>query len=359
MNNMRPAMGRVLLDLPGTTLEQSDIHRIRHPECAGLILFSRNFQDTAQLSSLIRSVRDLRPELLIAVDHEGGRVQRFRQGFTRLPAAACYASATLEDIEHAGWLMAAELRAVGVDFSFAPVLDVDSGISAIIGDRAFATEPEQVSTRALAWMRGMHRAGMAATGKHFPGHGGVALDSHESLPVDDRSLEALRRRDLRPFADLIAAGMEAVMPAHVVYPAVDRQPAGYSARWLQQELVATMGFRGAIFSDDLGMAGAAGAGSYPERASAALKAGCHVLLVCNQPAAADAVLAWLETQPPAAPEQGERLQSMRGRGTPLTLTQLASDPLWQQTHDWLEQLAHGKGGAGTGAIVGEKAPETP
>lgn len=278
-----------MLDLQGPELTSEEREWLAHPGVGGIILFSRNYVEPLQVRQLIEDVRKAadRP-LLIAVDQEGGRVQRFREGFTRLPPAAAFGAkyqsdpeAALKLAESAGFLMAAELRQVGVDLSFAPVLDVDSGISEVIGDRAFSNQPEVVAALATAFARGMRRAGMAAVGKHFPGHGGVAADSHLTLPEDPRPLDVLEKRDLGPFRRLFGEGLEAVMCAHVVYPAVDRLPAGFSSHWLKQILRDGMGFEGAIFSDDLAMEGAACVGGIQDRAEAALKAGCDMLLACN------------------------------------------------------------------------------
>lgn len=327
-----------MLDLSGPDLTPEERERIAHPATGGIILFSRNYQSPDQAARLIAAIRAIRPGLLIAVDHEGGRVQRFRTGFTRLPPAARHAAAPdpLRTAEIAGWLMAAELRALDVDFSFAPVLDVDCGISAIIGDRAFATDPATVADLALAFARGMRRAGMAAVGKHYPGHGGVAADSHLELPVDSRSLEALEQRDLPPFRALIAAGLEGIMPAHVVYSAVDPQPAGFSRFWLEDVLRRRLGFDGAIFSDDLSMAGAACAGGYAERARLALDAGCDMVLVCNAPDAADQVLAALVDDIPI-PARQTRLARMQGR-FPLARDALRASTEWQDAANLLTTL---------------------
>jgi beta-N-acetylhexosaminidase len=309
-----------MLDLRGTAPDADEREWLRHPAAGGVILFSRNYQEPEQLAALVAELRRVRDgDLLVAVDHEGGRVQRFRDGFTRLPAAARYLRACGGDVERAaalaeqgGWLMAAELRAVDVDFSFAPVADVDSGVSEIIGDRAFADEPHAVTRLALAFQSGMRRAGMAAVAKHFPGHGGVAADSHLTLPVDDRPLAELLARDLHPYPALIAAGLEGVMPAHVVYRAVDNRPAGFSRFWLHEVLRGRLGFQGAIFSDDLSMEGAAASGSYADRARLALDAGCDMLPVCNRPAAVPEVLDAVGTA--ADPTRSRRLLAMRGWG---------------------------------------------
>jgi len=277
-----------------------------------LILFARNYENPQQITDLIKSIRKVRKgEILIAVDQEGGRVQRFQNGFTRLPPAVLYGQD--DDLpELAGWLMAIELLAVGVDFSFAPVLDVDCGISEIIGDRSFSAESERAAALAGAFRRGMNSAGMAATGKHFPGHGAVASDSHLTLPVDDRNLESIRAHDLLPFRQLIAEGLEAVMPAHVVYPQVDKLPAGFSEIWLQQILRQELSFEGVIFSDDLSMAGAASVGDFTERAGLALQAGCDMLLVCNNSSAAETVLDSIPIRQNRLRER--RLQTMTGKG---------------------------------------------
>lgn len=302
-----------MLDVEGTTVTAEERERLRHPATGGVILFRRNYASPAQITELVATLRTTRPELLVAVDHEGGRVQRFRDGFTRLPPAARYSALNDPDwVEKAGWLMAAELRAIDVDFSFAPVLDVESGISQVIGDRAFGTEPETVTRLAAAFVRGMQRAGMAAVGKHFPGHGGVAEDSHLALPVDLRSLNELEQRDLKPFRALLAAGLEGIMPAHVIYERIDPRPAGFSPYWIQTVLRGQYGYRGVIFSDDLSMAGAAYAGGPVDRARLALEAGCDMVLVCNAPGAAAEVLDALANLPPD-PARTARLDPMRGR----------------------------------------------
>ncbi len=300
-----------MLDVEGLELAQEEREKIQHPNTGAVILFARNYENPEQISALIQQIRKARQgDILIAVDQEGGRVQRFQQGFTRLPAARHYQQCP-ELIESAGWLMAAELLAVGVDFSFAPVLDVDCGISAIIGDRAFSEDCQQAAEMASQFVQGMHRAGMVATGKHFPGHGAIAQDSHLTLPIDERNLQTITQQDLVPFKRLIEEGLEAIMPAHVVYPAVDDNPAGFSAVWLQQILRQQLGFGGVIFSDDLSMEGAVIAGNFTERAQAALQAGCDMVLVCNQPEAAGEVLDNLPIK--ENPLRQTRLEKMTGR----------------------------------------------
>lgn len=293
--------GALMLDIQGLSLSKAEADQLKAPEVGGLILFSRNYQSPAQLRSLMDSIRDLRPDLLVAVDQEGGRVQRFREGFTRIPPMAVLGENWLQDPQRAiaqahelGWLLASELREYDIDISFAPVLDLNYGVSAVIGDRAFSQEPDAVIELAGALMSGMHEAGMAATGKHFPGHGFVQVDSHLGLPVDTRSLIEIEAQDIKPFAALIKRGLDAVMPAHIQFSQICSQPAGFSEYWLQSQLRELLHFDGVIFSDDLSMEGAAATGSYGERAEAALKAGCDMVLVCNQPEAATEVLAYLK-----------------------------------------------------------------
>ncbi|MCX7097141.1 MAG: beta-N-acetylhexosaminidase [Methylococcales bacterium] len=304
-------LGPVMLDVEGLSLAAHEHDKLKHPNTGAVILFARNYQSPEQVADLIASIRAVRQgDILIAVDQEGGRVQRFREGFTRLPPAAFYAQ-NPELAESAGWLMAAELLAVGVDFSFAPVLDVDCGISQVIGDRSFATDANLATQLASAFRKGMNAAGMAATGKHFPGHGAVALDSHLALPVDGRDLDSLWQKDLLPFKQLIAEGLEGIMPAHVVFSKIDPNPAGFSAFWIQQILRKELKFNGVVFSDDLSMEGAASVGGFPERARQAQDAGCDMLLVCNNPHAAEQVLEALPiTQDPI---REQRLQRMRGQ----------------------------------------------
>lgn len=290
----------LMLDIAATELSAEDRELIAHPATGGLIFFSRNFESRAQITELVRSIREVRPEILIAVDQEGGRVQRFREGFHRLPPMAALAERYQKDAHQAqsdatalGALMASELVDCGIDISFAPVLDLDFGHSSVIGDRSFGATADQVVALAGAFIDGMKQAGMAATGKHFPGHGHVAADSHLELPVDDRPLEEIQAADLVPFAKL-APALAGIMPAHVVYGQVDEQPAGFSSYWLQQVLRQQLGFKGVIFSDDLGMAGAAFAGGFADRAAAALDAGCDMVLVCNDRDGTFQVLEYLE-----------------------------------------------------------------
>ena len=335
--------GPVMVDLLGTEITDADRDLLLHPATGGVILFSRNFESPQQIYRLIHQIHELRsPRLLIAVDQEGGRVQRFRDGFTLLPPAASFEHKCGSDLRMAkqvtreiGWLMAAELRAVGVDFSFAPVLDLNFGVSGVIGDRAFAKSADNVAQLASAWTFGAREAGMISVGKHFPGHGGVAADSHVDLPVDERPFEQIEQSDLRPFKHLIDNGLEAVMPAHVIYAACDPNPAGFSHFWLQDVLRNRLGFHGAIFSDDLSMAAAEHGGSYAERARAALAAGCDMVLACNNPDGAHEVLEELhDYQDPVAQS---RMARLHGRPMP-GIRQLTHDRRWQKATELAARL---------------------
>lgn len=334
-------LGPVMIGLQGLELGTVEREMLCHPTTGGVILFGRNYHDPEQLDALTRSIHALRsPQLLIAVDHEGGRVQRFRDGFTRLPAAHQLGLLHRESPSEAlglaralGWLMAAELRAAGVDFSFAPVLDLDYGHSSVIGDRAFHRDPQIVAELAASCMRGMRTAGMIAVGKHFPGHGSVMADSHLELPVDRRRYADLLTEDLLPFERLIHYGIAAIMPAHIVYPRIDDAPAGFSTRWLQDILRGRLGFQGAIISDDLDMAGAAWAGGPVDRARQALQAGCDIVLVCNNPEAAVSILEQLD--PPIDPGSQSRRSRLHGRGQIDGRAALQADATWQQCRQHL------------------------
>lgn len=308
-----------MLGVDGPALSPAERELLRHPTVGGVILFSRNYANPEQLSALVEDIHGLRePQLLVGVDQEGGTVQRFRSGFTRLPPPARFGTLYDESphlardaVEICGWLLAAELRSLGVDFSFTPVLDLGRPQASVVGTRAFHQDPDVVSTLAQGMIKGMRSAGMAAVGKHFPGHGGVVEDSHHTTPVDDRDLATLRMADLVPFERLIRAGLPAVIPAHVVYPAVDERPAGFSERWLRRILRRELGFEGAVFSDDLGMGGAAVAGDLVARAEQALGAGCDMVLSCNDPAGAVRLVERLS--PGEDPLRGARLARMHGR----------------------------------------------
>ncbi|MBJ6612129.1 MAG: beta-N-acetylhexosaminidase [Candidatus Thiothrix moscowensis] len=336
-------LGPVMLDVAGTELTAEDRELLRHPTVGGVILFARNYRDPQQLAALTADIRGLRaPHLLVAVDQEGGRVQRFRAGFQRLPPAGVFGqlyrqspSVAQQAARLTGWLMAAELQAVGVDYSFAPVLDIDRGMCRAIGDRAFSQDTQAVTALAGAWMQGARLAGMASVGKHFPGHGGVEADSHLALPCDERSFDTLWREELVPFRHLVAQGLEAVMPAHVVYPAVDTQPAGFSERWLQGILRGQMGFQGVIISDALDMAAAEAAGGFVERSKAALAAGCDQLLVCNNRVAAIQVVEALADYRDAAAQA--RLARLYSRHFS-SRENCQANPLWQEAQAWLARL---------------------
>ncbi|MFM2036297.1 MAG: hypothetical protein RL459_1562 [Pseudomonadota bacterium] len=291
----------LIIDIAGLALTPTDRARLSHPLVGGMILFARNWQDRAQLTDLCREIKAVRPDMLICVDHEGGRVQRFRtDGFTHLPPMRELGAIWMQDgkggagsgamratraATACGFVLGAELRACGVDFSFTPVLDLDFGESGVIGDRAFHRDARVVSMLAKSLMHGLLQAGMSNCGKHFPGHGYVKADSHTDIPVDKRSLKALLADDAAPY-DFLSNTLSSIMPAHVIYPKVDARPAGFSSRWLQDILRGQLRFDGAIFSDDLSMAGArlidGREVSYTEAAVAALNAGCDLVLLCNQ-----------------------------------------------------------------------------
>lgn len=311
--------GPVVVDVEGRSLTQQDRARLMHPLVGGVILFARNFESRKQVTQLCAEIRELRtPRLLVCVDHEGGRVQRFRKGFTEIPPMRDLGAMWDFDVLGAckratelGTVIGRELLEVGVDLSFTPVLDIDHGRSTVIGDRAFHPDPRVVAMLARCLTHGLLLAGMANCGKHFPGHGWAAADSHVALPTDERDLKTILAEDAAPY-DWLGDTLLSVMPAHVVYPAVDGKPAGFSRVWLQDVLRKQLGFKGLIFSDDLTMAGAHAAGNIVQRARAALSAGCDMVLVCNQPAAADELLARLSWKAPA-PFAG-RLNALFRRG---------------------------------------------
>ncbi|MBT6105042.1 MAG: beta-N-acetylhexosaminidase [Porticoccaceae bacterium] len=289
-----------MLDLAGTELTAEEQQILQSPQVGGVILFARNIQSREQVTALNAQIRQASANLLIAVDQEGGRVQRLRDGFTPLPPMQLLADSVVQNpevgvqlVRDTGWLMASEVLACGFDISFAPVLDVDRDTSSIIGDRAFSDQPEMVITLAQAFIEGMNEAGMAATGKHFPGHGGIVADSHLEAPVDHRSWQQLLDHDLKPFVAL-SKQLAGVMPAHITFPAVDPDSVGFSGFWLQQVLRQQLSFDGVIFSDDLSMKGADVAGGYIDKAQLALNAGCDMILVCNCPEGAREVLQMME-----------------------------------------------------------------
>jgi beta-N-acetylhexosaminidase len=331
-------LGAVMLDLAGVMLTDDDRRRLLHPMTGGVILFSRNFQSPEQLTALTADIHALRtPALLIAVDHEGGRVQRFRDGFTLIPPMRELGNLweksspdAIQAAQDTGFVVATELRAHGIDLTFAPVLDVDFKRSSVIGDRAFHTDPDIIAPLAQALVHGFNLGGMSSVGKHFPGHGHVRADSHHEIPIDDRSYVDIEQCDLIPFRRLIGAGLGAIMPAHVIYPQVDDQPAGFSEKWLQRVLRQQLEFDGVIFSDDLSMEGAKGAGNIVARANAALTAGCDMVLVCNDAAAADELLTDLHYRMPAVGQV--RLARMRGRGANHDRAMLRDMPEYLRAH---------------------------
>ena len=352
--NPRTEHAPVMLDLAGTTLTKTERRRLKHPLVGGLCLFARNFEHRAQLTALTAEVKALRPDLLIVVDHEGGRVQRFRtDGFTTLAAMRELGALWMRDALAAtdaatalGFVMAAELRACGVDMSFAPVLDLEHGRSGVIGERAFHRDPRVVAMLAKSVAHGMLRAGMAHCGKHFPGHGWAHADSHVAVPVDTRALKTVLADDARPY-EWLSATLTAVMPAHVIYPKVDHRPAGFSERWLKEVLRGRLGFTGAVFSDDLGMAGARVLDGSPlthaEAAMLALEAGCDLVLLCNQQAddgaVQDALLAALDAACGDGwhpdPDSEQRRLALLPQTAPLAWDELMHDAAYQRA---LERL---------------------
>ena len=284
------SLGPLMLDIEGQSLSEEDREILAHPLVGGVILFTRNYESREQLAELVRDIHTIRdPRLVVTVDHEGGPVQRFRDDFTHLPAMAQLGHLYDHDQQQAlqlatdvGWLLAAELRDVGIDHSFTPVLDIEKSGSSVLRYRTFHRDPQVIAELARRLMGGLQEAGMQATGKHFPGHGGVSEDSHNELPVDRRSYEDIYATDILPFERMIHYGLAGIMPAHVVYEQLDNLPAGFSRFWIQEVLRQRLEFTGTVFSDDLSMAGAYIVGGYTERAEAAMEAGCDVMLVCNQ-----------------------------------------------------------------------------
>lgn len=337
-------LGPVMLDVAGLTLNAEDIRRIQHPLTGGVILFARNYKNRKQLTALTLAIHAARPGVLIAVDHEGGRVQRFKtDGFTKLPAMRALGALWEHDVLQAtklatatGFVLAAELRACGVDLSFTPVLDLDHGESGVIGDRAFHRDARVVTLLAKSLNHGLMLAGMANCGKHFPGHGFVKADSHVAIPVDQRSLKAIMAEDAAPY-DWLGLGLSAVMPAHVIYPKVDKHPAGFSKKWLSI-LRNQMQFEGVIFSDDLSMEGASVAGSVLDGAHAALAAGCDMVLICNSPEKADQLLAGLTLKAGAAAQSAARIVALVPDAPALSWDDLQSDVRYQTAKQLMQSL---------------------
>lgn len=344
--NAQPNLGPVMLDVVGTTLTEDDIRRIRHPLTGGVILFARNYENRRQLVDLNKAIQAVRPGVLIAVDHEGGRVQRFKSdGFTKLPAMCKLGELWDRDVLGAikaatdiGFVLAAELRACGVDLSFTPVLDLDYGESGVIGDRAFHRDPRVVSVLAKSLNHGLMLAGMANCGKHFPGHGFVKADSHVDIPVDERSLKEILADDAAPYGWL-GLGLAGVMPAHVIYPKVDKNPAGFSKKWLTI-LRRDFGFQGVIFSDDLSMEGASVAGGVVDGANAALSAGCDMVLICNSPDKADELLQGLKIKSGAdSKASASRIAALVPQSPALTWEDLQDDPRYRSARQTAESFA--------------------
>ena len=325
------SLGPVMLDIDGLHLSPADRDLLREPAVGGVILFTRNFESADQIADLVQDIRALRsPPLLIAVDHEGGRVQRFREGFTAIPPMRRIgreydrdSESGLQAARRAGWMIASELRSVGIDLCFAPCLDLDWGVSEIIGNRAFHTKPDPVAELAGAFARGLRSAGMAAVGKHFPGHGAVIADSHLKLPIDRREY-GLVLDDMRPYERLIGTGkLAGIMLAHIIYRQMDPMPAGFSDYWIQRELRSRLGFGGAVFCDDLSMKATRDYGPIAVRASLALDAGCDMILVCNDRDSAEQAVEALADY--SDPLSLVRLARLHGTGHPLRETLLASD----------------------------------
>lgn len=336
-------IGALMLDIAGTELTQEDIELLQAPQVGGMILFGRNIESPEQVRALTDHMRQVRPDILIAVDQEGGRVQRLKNGFTLLPAMGRFGELYLTEPEKAaelaeqcGWLMAAEVLAAGIDFSFAPVLDLND-VSDVIGDRSFAKNMQDIIPLASAFLKGMKRAGMASTGKHFPGHGSVKADSHVAAAVDSRPYDKIYQKDMQSFIQLMPQ-LDALMPAHVIYDQVDPNPAGFSAHWIQNILRQELKFDGVLFSDDLSMQAACVAGGADARIQAALNAGCDMGLVCNSRESACAALACIADFP--MPNQ-QRLERMRGRIPQRSIgAVLELGDEWAQTRDRILDFKH-------------------
>lgn len=337
-------MGPLMIDVQGTVLTSEDKELLAHPLVGGIILFTRNYQNVEQITELTKQMRlAAKKEILISVDHEGGRVQRFREEFTRIPAMGKLLKLNNNSLEqaqvsakYAGQLMALEVQAVGIDISFAPVLDVN-GISDVIGDRAFDASPDNVAIMANAFIHGMNSVGMKATGKHFPGHGSVKEDSHIALPVDNRSAEEIASYDLMSFKQVMHKNnLAAIMPAHIIFPAIDDQAVGFSSNWLQRILREQLGFNGVIFSDDLSMEGASVVGGFIERTEAAQEAGCDMLLMCNNRGAAIEVIDRANII--IKPESQPRIQQMLMSKSSLNWSDMLNSSLWINANQHIQTL---------------------
>ena len=347
MRKVRLPPGPVVVDVVGTALTDDDIKRIRHPAAGAVVLFARNYENPEQLRLLCEDIeRQREPALPICVDHEGGRVQRFKDGFTRIPPMRTLGKLWDRDREIGraaataiGYVIAAELAAHGVDFSFAPCLDLDYGGSSVIGDRALHFDPTAVGALGACLVRGLAQGGVAAVAKHFPGHGYAEADSHVAVARDDRSFKEIARKDIAPYKTVIDAGLAAVMPAHVIYPQVDPEPGGYSKHWLQTVLRGQLGFKGLIFSDDLSMEGAAVAGGPPGRARAAIAAGCDMVLLCGNPEGLDRLLDSLNDIQLVNVEGWEKMRRQGGRDLRKSVAYREAGELLQKTNPPLAMLA--------------------
>ncbi|MEM7400626.1 MAG: beta-N-acetylhexosaminidase [Pseudomonadota bacterium] len=340
------SLGPLMVDLSADRMSAKEQELLTSPQVGGVILFSRNFTSVENLILLVEEIHHLRhPKLLVAIDQEGGRVQRLRDGFTQLPAVSLLGEIYNEDAKRAqqlatttGWLMAAELRSVGIDFSFAPILDLNYGVSQVIGDRAFHNDPESVSDLAAHYVQGMKKAGMQAVGKHFPGHGAVTADSHIDLPKDDRAFQDISMQDLLPFQRMINQGIAGLMSAHVIYEKVDSEIATFSKLWIQEVLRKQMEFKGVVFSDDLTMKAAHCDGSNErdcvERAEKALQAGCDMALICNDSDSACMVAEHLENYNNPASQM--RLTRMHGGKDPISYQALRESKQWHQAVNEIE-----------------------
>lgn len=340
------SLGPVMVDVEGLCLQRHEIQRLKNPLVGAVILFARNYQDPKQLSELCRQIHEVRDEpLLIAIDHEGGRVQRCRSGgFTHLPAMRDLGElwdsnqeASLDLAREVGYVLAAELAACGVDFSFTPVLDLDYGLSEVIGNRSFHRNPEVVAKLAEALIEGLGEAGMSSCGKHFPGHGFVEADSHVAIPVDTREFDEIWEEDIKPYVALGHLKLPSLMPAHVIYEKVDSMPAGFSKFWIQEVLRQRMNYQGMVFSDDLTMEGASVVGGIVERANAAFAAGCDMVLVCNRPDLSDELLANLQHE--ASAESIERLKKLHLKSFSMNWQQLHSEPRYVKAKQMIDRLA--------------------
>jgi beta-N-acetylhexosaminidase len=331
-----------MVDIEATELTADEKLLLSDPLVGGVILFSRNYHSLQQLEELVQVIQAIKkPRLLIAVDQEGGRVQRFKDGFSILPSMRRFGEVydndhkqALELARQCGWLMASEVRSTGIDISFAPVLDIDKNVSAVIGDRAFHKDCFAVAKLAQAFTKGMQEADMQGTGKHFPGHGSIEADSHIATPVDERCLNEIEMDDLKPFQFLIDSGINALMMAHVIYPRVDKNPAGFSSFWIKEILRKKLAFQGAVFSDDLSLEGAASAGSYAERVRKALDAGCDMTLICNNREGVWEAVKHLEGY--ASPASSLRLAHLHGKVF-YSRDQLTHQQRWKQAKNLLEK----------------------